>query len=117
MNEAQCLDTCGQFIPHLDDSLQFWWGFFGGILVVFFTFLIAIANRRRTEKAKRAPVDCWDFLFFVLWLGLPVLTGFAAQMVDATTKGMAAFDGLGTATMFYYAAAHISGLFAERQGG
>lgn len=107
MNDTECLAACGRLIPHLGESAQFGWGAFGGMLILFFSGFSAVVRRSKIKKEELSPLGTWDYVAIVFSLGLPILTGFAAQMIEAHSKLLAAFDGVGTATIFYYVAAHV----------
>lgn len=105
MSDSECLAACGRLTPHLSEWAQFKWGFFGGSLIVFFIGLSF--SVQRLKKEKFFPLATGEVVVIVFTLAAPLLTGFSAQMIEAHTPLLAAFDGAGAATIFFFVTAHI----------
>jgi len=83
---------------------QFWWGFFGGAMVVIF---------RMANYARSLPESTlwprWSFknlVFCCVLVSLPVISGLVSIMCAPHYPFLAAFEGASAPAIFYFVAKH-----------
>ena len=105
MYDFQRKVTRASFQVSLDPRQQFWWGFFGGCMVLAFRAW-NYANRLTPEAPW--PNPCFrTCLLGVLWFVLPFVSGATSRVFDPQSRLHAAIEGAIAPTLFWLIAQHF----------
>jgi hypothetical protein len=88
----------------LQPKEQFWWGFFGGCMVLAFR-LWAYANSLTPDAPW--PNPCFrTFLLCGVWFAFPIVAGLLSRVCDPHHRLIAVFEGASAPALFFFIASH-----------
>jgi hypothetical protein len=98
----QAGDGFNNYVPGLSSKAQFWWGFFGGWIIVAFRLYL---------YASVLPINApWPNLCFKtcvqcgFWLLFPVISGFLSRVCEPHHRLIAVFEGASAPALFLFLA-------------